>query len=280
MRNLPKPVYDPGDVFMSCIGSIRNRDFKRRLISCTASIAESETEFDEKCAEVELHTIATSDNVNGVLTVEEMVAIYNARMVKKGSPGRPVYDAIITAPVFGRCPLCGLRSVSTLDHHLAKTLYPALAVCPYNLIPSCAECNKTKRNIRPLSAEDETLNPYYDNIDGVEWLVAEVVENCPPSVVFSILPSDEWDDLLTARVQNHFEILELNSLYSINAANVLLNRRRYFTTLHDRGGVNEVYQYIIDTYESYREVNINSWQSALYKSLFESDWFCDGGFIF
>ena len=44
----------------------------------------------------------------------------------------------------GKCPICGIGQASTLDHYLAKTIYPTYAVTPYNLVPVCKDCNFAK----------------------------------------------------------------------------------------------------------------------------------------
>ncbi len=281
MRPLPKPAFNPGDVFATCISRVRNNALRTRLTACSQFIIEAEEEFDEKAIDIELHTIATADNINGVVTVKaEMTSIYDDRMAKKASAGRPIYDVLLSAAPLGRCPLCSHRSVSTLDHHLAKALYPSLAVCPYNLIPACWECNKIKRQLHPHIQEEETLNPYYDNIEDAEWLFAKVLENTPPNVLFSVKAPETWDNLLKARVEYHFGILGINNLYSSNAAGILTGRRHHIITHHNRGGIDEVQQFLTESYQSYADVNVNSWQSACYKALLESDWYCDGGFDF
>ena len=103
-----------------------------------------------------------------------MIKVYTNRMAKEGAPGRPVYNALKLAA--RRCPLCGHRDVSTLDHYLPKTAFPLLCVTPSNLVPACSDCNKVKSDALPATAADQTLHPYFDDADQDAWLKAEVVQ--------------------------------------------------------------------------------------------------------
>jgi hypothetical protein len=163
------------------------------------------------------------------VTADEMSAIYTGRMAKKGGPGRSIYDELMATPAHGRCPLCGHRQVSTLDHHLPKAHYPALAVAPVNLVPSCMDCNKAKTNTFPLASEDETLHPYFDDIEDDPWLRADVIHTAPAALRFYVDPPAEWDDTITARVRLHFKIIGLGALYAAQAAEEMLNIRHYLS---------------------------------------------------
>jgi hypothetical protein len=52
-----------------------------------------------------------------------------------------------------------------------------------NLIPSCGDCNKAKLRSQPTSGEEQTLHPYFDDVDAT-WLKAKVIEADPPSLRF------------------------------------------------------------------------------------------------
>jgi len=274
MISIDKPTYDAGEVYELCISRVRRAVDKMRLRTCIDAIAEAEDEFDEKAGDVSLYTIPATDIVNGLLSVEDMRAVYS-RMVGPTSPGRKVYDKLIMQT--WKCPICGVRPVSTLDHFLPQAHFPALIVCPWNLIPACWECNKTKLTTMITEAEDQPLHPYYDDVEHEEWLLAEVHETVPASVTFRVEPPDYWADLLTDRVRYHFTLFELDKLYSANAASSLANRRNYFNRIFVRAGADEVRQFCEDSYQSLRQVHLNSWETAMYNALYQSAWFCTEG---
>lgn len=65
------------------------------------------------------------------------------------------------------CPYCnisytynrGKTITAQLDHFFPKSEYPILALCFYNLIPSCPACNKIKRDDM-----EEMASPYKDGV--------------------------------------------------------------------------------------------------------------------
>ena len=218
------------------------------------------------------------DNVSGQVSADEMVKVYTDRMVGKQSPGRIYYDKLKSTPPHGRCPLCGQRVVSTLDHHLPKANYPALAVTPINLIPSCNDCNKIKSNNIPTCAAEETLHPYFDDVEIDYWLKCTVIEETPVSVHFYADPPEHWDDLLSNRVRYHFTSLELSKLYVSHASEELISICTLMQNTFNSGGMLSVKELLLDTASSRATVFKNSWQTAMYIALANNDWYCNGGF--
>lgn len=277
MKNLKKPDYSAKETFLTCISSIRDKDLKRRLTACKALIADAEAEFDSKFVS-QIHTIAKEKIVNGNVTAKELENVYNYKMVKKGSPGRPIYDKIISAPIHGICPLCMHRSIESLDHYLPKTSFPRLATTPINLVPACMACNKIKTTKSPQKPEEATLNPYYDNIDDQKWLAARVNQTNPPTITFFISSPTGSSSLLTQRVKNHFTLFSLAKLYSVQAAVELSNINNYLVRLYSISRSKSVKQYLEEQADSRYRYDKNSWATALYIAISQDTWFCDGGF--
>jgi hypothetical protein len=207
------------------------------------------------------------------VTKEEMIWLYNQKMVPKGSTGRVIYDVIRASARNGICPQCGLRQVMTLDHYLPKSAYPALSVSPVNLIPSCTDCNKIK-----LASVASTIHPYFDDVEIERWLYANVVERSPASVSFFVQAPGSWSRSLVRRLRSHFELLGLNKLYSSEAARMLANVRLQLSELHGLGGGDVVQKYLTDLARSAQAANLNSWETALFEALAASNWFCATGF--
>ena len=179
----------------------------------------------------------------------------------------------------GVCPLCGHRTVSTIDHYLPKAAFPSLVVVPYNLVPACGVCNKVKLVDAPESAEDQTLHPYYDDVTDDQWLFAKVIETSPSSIVFFVRAPADWDEVLKARVDHHFDVLELGQLYSCQAATELANIRFQLENILRSAGAEAVQGHLNEGAISRRANHINSWQTAMYQAMAESIRFCNGGFL-
>jgi hypothetical protein len=275
MRKLLKPTDSALIVFGTCIDKVRNENLKTRLLACAQEIENSSLEFDEKASVTQLHTIQSKDNVSNSVTVDEMKAVYTNRMAKKLAPGRIYYDKLMSLPEHGRCPLCSQRVVSTLDHYLPKAHFPSLAVAPFNLIPACQDCNKTKSEDIPNCAEEETLHPYYDDVETFVWVVAALTEYIPVAIDFYVAPPEGCDPILAERLKHHFKSFKLGSLYASHAAEELASIEYIAKKIFDIGGSLDLKNYLVETAAGKRSVNLNSWQSALYTCLSESEWFCE-----
>ncbi|WP_029686201.1 HNH endonuclease [Tatumella saanichensis] len=275
MKKLSKPNDSALDVFTACIDRIRDDNLKMRLIACSQEIQDSAVEFDLKASNAQLHTIFPKDNVATMVTVNEMKSVYTNRMAKKLAPGRIYYDRLMSLPDHGRCPLCSQRVVSTLDHHLPKAHFPSLAVSPFNLIPACQDCNKTKNEGIPTCSEEETLHPYYDDVEQFVWVKAKIRESIPVAIEFYVDPPNTCPPVLTERMKYHFKAFRLGALYASHAAEELASIEYIAKIVHDKSGSDELKNYLSETAAGKKSVSLNSWQSALYSCLSENNWFCE-----
>jgi hypothetical protein len=278
MIRLDRPAHTAAYTYAKCISRVQDPTLFVRLTGATQAVIDASAEYDHAATHNQLHLIAQQATVGGLVTQHEMEAVYTQRMAKKGAPGREVYDALLTSAPQGKCPLCVHRSVSTLDHHLPKARYPALAVVPLNLLPACSDCNKSKLAMLPTNASEEALHPYFDNIDGDRWLYAEVVNGLPAALRFLVNSPEHWTAVMTSRVQRHFQTLSLGKLYAAEAADELLNIRHQLSLLHRTGGMALVRAELEARAESCRIARPNGWRTATFEAFAASDWFCDGGF--
>ena len=281
MRVVIKPHLVAKDVYEICISKVRNRTLKESLHHISASIEAADRDYQEKSAEQKWFLIESSDGVGGVGGVvgkAEMEKVYTQRMVGQKAPGRTLYDQLKNAAPNGICPLCGQRAVSTLDHFLPKSDFPSLVVVPLNLIPACSDCNKAKLDKVPDRESEQILHPYYDDVAGEQWLFAEVKETTPGYIRFYTSAVDVYAEVLNERIKFHFIELGLGNLYMSNANSTVTEIQFRLNRLHEKGGKNSVKAYLEEEEESRRSNHINSWNTAAYQAMMNSDWFCDGGF--
>ncbi len=278
MRALPKPADDAQAVFLLCISRVTSVALKGRLISISGDIHAAADIFDACSAAGTAYTLVPEDGVAGVVTTKEMVAVYDQRMARDGAPGRSIYERLLAAPPMETCPLCGQRTVSTLDHHLPKTKFPALAVTPTNLVPACKDCNKAKDARIAGTADEQTLHPYYDDIDGDRWLRAQVVHSSPAALRFSVDPPIAWSAVLTNRVRHHFHVFALADLYASHSGVELTNIRHSLQEIFAAAAGPGVVAHLHGQAVSRQAAQRNSWQTAMYDALYQDHWFCSGGF--
>lgn len=277
MRNLTKPSFDARATFELCADNVDDENLRERLKSVTDHIVTADEIYADRGKQSTLFSIPESDNVGGKVTGAEMRKLYKSTFSKLNKPPRDIYDKIRGAAK-DICPLCGHRVVGTLDHYLAQSRHPALAVTPLNLVPACTDCNKAKLAKQPDRAEDQTLHPYFDELGEDVWLVATVEKKEPLAVRFKAKPPNDWPDLKRRRLCKHFEVFELAKLYSIQAGVELTQIRDRLRRRALIGGPSAVRESLEEDASSRKVVGPNSWQAAFYVALSESDWFCSDGF--
>lgn len=278
MRRVDRPPFDAEEVFAACIERVQDPELKSRLENVAGYIAVESATYAHRAELAELHLMPSTADVDGTVTIDEIVAVYDQRMAGKRGPGRHIYDAIRLLPKQGICPLCDHRPVTTLDHLLPKRPFPALAITPDNLIGACGDCNKMKLAFVPLTEEEVFLHPYFDNVEDRRWLGAEIVEGLVAALIFRTQDVAEWPAALNERVRRQFKMLELTSLFGAQAAREISAQAVLLGKIYDSRGSVGVRSELSGQAETREAVNLNSWQAVTYRTLSESDWFCEGGF--
>lgn len=270
MRKLKLPADSVDAVFATCVSSYTSQTLKDKLMSVSPLIVAASKDFENKLLTTKTSSISSHDTVGGIVTKDEMVNVYDTKFVK--GPGRPYYDRYLAAVPNNICPLCGIQIVSTLDHYLPKAKYPALSVTPANLVPSCFHCNLgSKKAITPSTPEKEPLHPYFDNVENCRWLTVDlkiVGTDLVPS--YHASKPSEWNDLLFHRAQYHLKIYKLAKLYSIHAAEEISNCTLKWKKIYSKCESSVLHDFLIEDMESRENTFLNSWQSALYRSLVEN----------
>ncbi|MFJ4673305.1 hypothetical protein [Kitasatospora purpeofusca] len=247
--------------------------------------------YEQACRTASLHKLKLEDfrpPGNSKADTATLIDVYERRMRDKEHPGRPIYDLIRNYRT--KCPLCGVGSVRQVDHHLPKSHYPYLAVVPINLLPVCSTCNFLKNDQVPLSGEEQTLHPYFDDVEGERWLYAELLVEGPTmlggiahsatdwKVRFFVDPPPTWAHPLGARVEYHFTLFELNKLYEDQTADELTTIGLALNDLFDAEHSEDVQAHLLDLARIRARPRQNNWMVALYEGLAANAWYCAGGF--
>lgn len=286
MRAMTVPNYTPSQVFQECTNSIADISLRSRLEAVSQNIDYAANDYRVKAPTSQLYTILpnncnNNDIVIGAVTKKELKDVYSAHMVPKGKPARKVYDYVLASAPRGRCPFCGFGHASTLDHYLPKSKYPQFSVLPLNLVPCCKDCNSGKHADSAITEAQQSLHPYFDHAQYVneQWLFAAVNQTSPVTIHFYAQAPDHWADISKARVQSHFEEFKLGARYAIEASNQLACLRDTLTSYREINGVAAVKQHLTIEANTHFRQHKNSWQTAMFQSLANSDWYCDGGFL-
>lgn len=208
------------------------------------------------------------------ITTTEMSTHYDQRFARYGSPGRPVYDELMVR-AGGTCPYCSTRTPTEMDHYLPKSRHVASTLHLDNLVPTCRDCNSEKKAFEADVRGRELLHPYFDLEHQDTWLTASLVTEPGIVVTYEPVPPQTWAPDDAARVSEHFSRLKLGLHYSQLAAGEVQSLRGTLIGLRSStDGAAAVRWYLNNRHESCQSTEINSWRTALYRALADSDDFC------
>lgn len=275
MRSVGYPDIDAGETYEKCIGGLFNEDLKNKLMDMRSQVEVAVTDYVERAENGCLYKIVNEiDKATG----KELINVYEYGMRDTQSCGRAVYDLIRSLPEDNLCPFCSHRRIAGLDHILPKSKYPVFSVIPHNLVAICGPCNQLKGDISPTSRCDGVIHPYFEDIDEPQWLHAEVNELHRAAVEFFVKPIEGWEDALNERVANQFRMLKLKKLYSDQAASEMSIIQSDLQEHFDAGGSLFVKRELHRMWQSVESVQLNSWRTACYKALRDSEWYCSIGY--
>lgn len=277
MIKLKKPQFQQDKIIEDCISNMREGRGtpKERILASKSQICKKSLEYDKLAEEGELSTIIAEDVLIGGATKNDMVNLYDRKFARKGEAGRAYYDAIRLLAPYGRCPFCGQREVQTLDHILPKSKFPVYAVTPYNLVPSCSDCNHEKSGDTFSSYDEETIHPYYDDFTDAVWIKGKLIEEDPITFEFYVDFPEGWDYIKYKRAKKHFEEFKLNSLYKPYACEEFVGCYFRVKRLFEKGGKELAIEHLKESIEEKEQNRLNTWQAAMYKAIIESKWFWD-----
>ena len=278
MRTIIKPTISPIRTFVRCYSSFRI-ETKNNYRNIAGFIATSSIDYDRKGNAKTLYTFPVHtphSYVQGNILKEDMVKLYNKKMVGHKT-GRKVYDKLMTLPELGICPFCGIGEIEGLDHYLPESKFPTFSVLPYNLVASCNKCNKGKLTDYATRQNKQTLHPYYDNFNTVQWLFAKVLRTSPVTIEFYVNPPTPWTQVNKDRVQAHFNNYGLAQRFSLKAASNLAKLRYKFTQYYT--SPIDIVSELKNEYQSYRSLHLNSWETAMYQALYQDPWYYNGGYV-
>lgn len=277
MISIKKPVFSVRDVFKACISSVKSEKLKSALTKCKKKLMAEELDFDIKGRAALFYRIKRSTVIFGGIGKKAMTTVYDYRM-RQTPAGYIYYNKLKIAAPFGKCPICSIRGADSLDHYLPKAEYPALAITPLNLIPSCIQCNKMKKVNYPTNSEEQTLHPYYDSVELDSWIGARVLRTVPISFEYFCLTPTNWDDVKKLRAVNHFESFKLNELFSSHANEELRGALTQLINLYNND-ILQLQMHLEDAYSSRLMLGVNSWQAVMYNALRSDEWFYEGGLV-
>lgn len=278
MYSIYKPNTDFSEFFTLCANRKLTPE-SDNLLNALPTINAAVIQYDSKASRIGLHELQPIPIKNLYpATPENLKSLYASQMVNKGGQGRCEYERILANSKKNRCCFCSYNDPTELDHFLPKSVFPEFSILPINLVPSCHHCNKLKASDTPTSAAKSYIHPYYEEYDSLIWLEAKLNfdDSGNPTVTYQISNSLKVNrPELATRIEYQFKVLQLNQRYSVQASEEVLDIAFMLERLKNSAGKDQVKNQLSEAAQSRASRNRNSWQSALYLSLCESDRFCD-----
>lgn len=257
-----------------CVASYRKetRDgIKNRLHVSISVICDESRIYDEEASQHNWSIFQPHTMVNKTLSKEDMCDIYDSKFVKVDRIKNKYYDHLMSLANTGKCPICGIGQASTLDHYLAKTIYPTYAVTPYNLVPVCKDCNFAKSD-SIMIPDSAPLHPYYDEIDSTNWLKARLIERDEGIVAeFSVSQDLQKSDFcLYQRLKRHMDLYHLNKAYAVQSITEIAENLPFWKKKYKEWGREEFKTYLTEVLAAKESFQYNTWNTALLKALIEN----------
>lgn len=180
-----------------------------------------------------------------------------------------------------RCPSCGGARPGELDHHLPKAIYHELALLPANLVACCGACNRTKRAAVGAVPEEALLHPYFDGVPDVPFMIAtiEVGERHVRATLIFDEAAAIGDDLLAARMRNHFGAIDLNERLKSEVDELINETSASFVT-EPPPNAETVKTSLLKSAEAKAGFfGAGCWQAAVFTAMANSDAYCEGGYL-
>ena len=271
MRHLIKPNFNVKNIVEDCASSIQSVEKRKRFTDSSSYIQSKSEEYDSSAKLGEWENITHESKVNGIIESNEMVSLYNDKFVKHSPEREQYYDKIMGLAINGKCPICGIGQVSTLDHYLAKTIYPTYAVTPINLVPVCRDCNSIKKDTPITSNNAAPFHPYFDHIDNLIWLKANVErKDCGFGISYCINPDiKDIDSNLYSRLNSHFSLYDLSKAYATQATTEIAENITIWEKKYKEWGKEILRKYLQECLESKEVYQRNTWNTALLRALIE-----------
>jgi 5-methylcytosine-specific restriction endonuclease McrA len=276
MKKINKPENNITTILDNCTAHMNNPR-KERVEQVKTTIIEQTTKYDDLALLGQLFTIPEHDNVDSIATKDDMEALYKQKFVPKDESNREFYDKIMLLAPSGKCPYCQQNIANNLDHFLPKTKYVTFSVSPYNLIPSCSDCNTDKSASTFTTYLEQPFHPYYDDFDDCAWLKARLIENEEISFQFYADPPLSVAVDKAERIKNSFssEGFGLNNIYKVHAPELYRTCFHRIKILFDKGGKDLAIARLLENIEDEQSNNINSWKAAMYQAIIDSNWYWD-----
>ena len=272
---LPVPTLDHKHVYVLSRERFIDEDYKRRLEKGQSDVLALGDDYVARAQGGLLHELPENAAVPDHILAGDMQTLYKSGFLRRNSDARRLYERLRVSSPSRVCPFCLHRVVKTLDHYLPKKKFGAYSVLPQNLVPCCRDCNSEKDEEAARDRASSIIHPYFDDIDGDEWLWCELVMEdgfCTPTFY---IRSANVNVSLLPRLISHMTKLDLFDLYDVEGAREINDMCDTLIDSFDASGAEGVRKLCSSMARSRGRLAQNYWRAVLWKVAAGNDAFTD-----
>lgn len=278
MWTFRRPDVKIQDCVIACASKIQDHEFADRIEAAGSRFERYSNEYQEKVLSDSMHQIDPSRFSFPNLSASELQYLYTGRLVGSSGDARRIYDKILANAELGLCSYCIFNSADSLDHFVPKSVVPGLAIEPWNLVPSCTDCNRKLSSTFSVEGNKQPFHPYGQSLNLGRWLYAEVASLKPISIKFFVKPNTDLDLVLQDRIHWQFDQLKLERLYSVVSGSDLVEISHTLTKQFPIARQSTIEEYLFEQSEIQFGINTNRRKGVLYEALAQDPEYCGGSF--
>lgn len=172
-------------------------------------------------------------------------------------------------------------SRATKDHFLPSSVYPNFFVLPWNLVPTCGDCNRAKLDVSPKNNSENLPHPYFNTkLFKKNWL--KVVINQIKPLKYELVVDDSLSPPEKQMVENHLLAYKLKDTFNTHMSVIFEELDDEFREIFVNNGSANLRLFLDgerqkayvspSKLKTYWPINI---EYVFLSGLYDSDWFCD-----
>lgn len=273
-----KPITDVGTLIEECVKSSLDAYYKKNFRQSIPSFVNNSELYKTYALAGNLTQLEkSSDFKNYVVSGDDIYNLYDSGLHGR-APGKELYNKYINeSKSINNCPFClNPMRKPELDHFMPRSKFKLFAMEPWNLVPTCKDCNGIKLNQWTKHKYVELFNPYF-NIDFGNWLQAEIKEDSGSyTVIYRVNSDPNRPRILQYRMEYHFYLYKLDFYYSQLGSGKLPS---ICDRLVQKSSCEERMEYLRNERDLEIAREPNSWEGLLYGAMLENQSFIEEGFL-
>lgn len=162
------------------------------------------------------------------------------------------------------CVYCGMQPGRQIDHFLPRSIYPEFGLEPWNLVPSCADCNKDKGEVLPEADGARFLHAFLDPDLSEPYLFSTVTRRRGSIVVlFYVQTPAAMPGPQAKGIRNQFLRLDLGRRFAQAAEETCAEVVGYAEDLDDAARA----VYLTSILRTTSARGANHWRHALHRGI-------------